>query len=83
MDELKAAVTLPTDAIEHGPSGLFVYVVQQDQTVQQASIQAGYEDGGRTVITKGLSGGETVVQSGQSRLAPGTKIKITSGNVPS
>ena len=62
VDVLKAAVT--------------VYVVQPDQTVKQPPIQAGYEDGDRTVITKGLSGGETVVTGGQSRLAPGTKVKL-------
>ena len=51
-------------------------MVQPDQTVKQPPIQAGYEDGDRTVITKGLSGGETVVTGGQSRLAPGTKVKL-------
>jgi multidrug efflux system membrane fusion protein len=84
VDELKGAVTIPTAAIEHGPDGLFVFVVQPDQTVQQAAIQAGYEDNGKTVVTKGLSGSETVVVSGQSRVAPGTKVKAAApGSVPS
>jgi multidrug efflux system membrane fusion protein len=63
-------------AIEHGPTGLFVYQVQPDNTVQAVTVQAGYADDGRTVITKGLKGGETVVIGGQSRLSPGTHVRI-------
>lgn len=77
---LRKAVTVPVLAVQHGPDGLFVYVVKSDQTVDQANIQVGYEDGGRAVVVKGLSGNETVVVSGQSRLAPGTHVKATSGS---
>ena len=77
VDTLHKAVTVPALAVQHGPDGLFVYVVKPDQTVAQANIQVGYQDGGRAVVTKGLSGNETVVVSGQSRLAPGTHVKAT------
>ncbi len=74
---LPNAVTVPTLAIQHGPDALFVYVVKPDQTVAAVNVEAGYQDGGRTVVTKGLSGNETIVLSGQSRLAPGVKVKAT------
>lgn len=74
---LQKAITVPLLAVQHGPDGLFVYVVKPDQTVDQANIQVGYQDAGRAVVTKGLSGNETVVVSGQSRLAPGARIKAT------
>jgi multidrug efflux system membrane fusion protein len=74
---LHNAVTIPLPAVEHGPNGLFVYMVKPDQTIGQTMIQVGYEDNGRAVVTKGLSGNETVVVTGQSRLAPGTKVKAT------
>jgi multidrug efflux system membrane fusion protein len=81
---LHHAVTIPLPAVEHGPNGLFVYMVKPDQTIAQAMIQVGYEDNGRAVVTKGLSGNETVVVTGQSRLAPGTKVKATAvANAPS
>ncbi len=72
---LQKAVTIPTVAVQHGPDGLFVYVVKPDQTVAQTTIQEGYEDDGRAVVTKGLSGNENVVVTGQSRLSPGTHVQ--------
>jgi multidrug efflux system membrane fusion protein len=80
---LQKAVTVPLLAVQHGPDGLFVYVVKPDQTVDQANVQIGYQDSGRAVVTKGLSGNETVVVSGQSRLAPGTRVKATDQLPPS
>ncbi len=75
VNVLQHVVTIPTLAVEHGPDGLFVYTVKPDQTVAPVPLQVGYQDGGRSVVTKGLNGTETVVVSGQSRLAPGTKVK--------
>jgi multidrug efflux system membrane fusion protein len=61
--------------VQHGPNGLFVYVVKPDQTVAQTTIQEGYQDAGRSVVTKGLSGSEKIVVTGQSRLSPGTHVQ--------
>jgi multidrug efflux system membrane fusion protein len=72
---LQKAVTVPTVAVQHGPNGLFVYVVKPDQTVAQTTIQEGYQDAGRSVVTKGLSGSEKIVVTGQSRLSPGTHVQ--------
>jgi multidrug efflux system membrane fusion protein len=77
VDMLHNAVTIPDLALEHGPDGTFVYTVKPDGTVAQTNVQAGDAVGGRTVISKGLSGNETVVVSGQSRLAPGTRVNGT------
>jgi multidrug efflux system membrane fusion protein len=77
VDTLRNAVTIPAPAVEHGPNGLFTYVVKPDTTVVQTNLKVGYQDNGRTVVTEGLSGNETVVVSGQSRLAPGVRVKAT------
>lgn len=77
VNTLHNVVTLPTIAVQHGPNGLFVYVVKPDQTVAQQTLEVGYEDQGRSVATKGLSGNETVVLAGQSRLSPGTRVSAT------
>jgi len=74
---LHNAITVPTPAVQHGPDGLFVYLVKPDQTVVQQAVAVGYQDDGFSVVTKGLSGNETVVLSGQSRLAPGTRVAAT------
>lgn len=83
VNVLKNAVTVPELAVQHGPDGLFVFVVKPDQTVAQANIQVGYQDNGLAVVTKGLSGNQTVVVTGQSRLAQGTHVKATPASQPS
>jgi multidrug efflux system membrane fusion protein len=75
VETLHNAVTVPVVAVQHGPNGLFVYVVKPDQTVAVTSVQEGYQDNGRAVITQGLSGNDTVVVTGQSRLSPGTRVQ--------
>ncbi|MFL5252216.1 MAG: efflux RND transporter periplasmic adaptor subunit [Rhodopila sp.] len=77
VNTLKNAVTVPVPAVQHGPDGLFVYVTKPDGTVDQRAVQVGYQDDATAVVTKGLSGQETVVVSGQSRLAPGMRVKAT------
>jgi multidrug efflux system membrane fusion protein len=69
------AVTVPTLAVNHGPDGTFVYVVAANGTAQQVNVTAGHQWNNRQVITQGLSGNESVVVSGQSRLAPGMPVK--------
>ena len=75
MNVLQHAVTVPIAAIEHGPTGLFVYTVKPDQSVAPVNVKVGYQDNSQAVVTQGLSGGETVVVSGQSRLATGVKVR--------
>ncbi len=70
----QAAVTLPPQAVQHGPDGLYVYRVKPDQTVDRRTVTVGYQDAGRAIISDGLQAGETVVLSGQLRVQPGTKV---------
>jgi multidrug efflux system membrane fusion protein len=80
VETLHNAVTIPSVAVQHGPSGLFVYVIKPDHTVAQTTVQQGYQDNGRTVITQGLSANDTVVVTGQSRLSPGTHVQATAAS---
>ena len=68
------AVTLPPQAVQHGPDGLYVYLVKADQTVDRRAVTLGYQDGGHAIVSSGLQAGETVVLSGQLRVQPGTKV---------
>ncbi len=70
------AVTVPPDAIQHGPDGLYVYVVGPNSIVSREPITAGYQTAQLAIITKGLNGGEQVVVGGQSRLQAGTRIAV-------
>jgi multidrug efflux system membrane fusion protein len=68
-------LTLPPAAIQHGPDGLYVYVVKPDNTVEKQDVQVGYQDEQAVLVTDGLADGQMVVLSGQLRLQPGTKVE--------
>jgi multidrug efflux system membrane fusion protein len=70
------AVVVPTQAVQTGQSGQFVYVVKSDLTVESRPIKTSRTHGALTVISAGVQPGERVVTDGQLRLAPGAKVEI-------
>ncbi len=68
------ALTIPSPAVQHGPSGLYAYVVKPDQTVGRQEIDVEQDNGTLAVIGKGLAAGDRVVVTGQSRLQDGTRV---------
>ncbi len=70
------AVVIPSQAIQMGQQGPFVYVIKSDLTAESRSIVPGEEAEGETIIEKGLQAGEKVVTDGQLRLTPGSKVQI-------
>jgi multidrug efflux system membrane fusion protein len=77
VETLTGALAIPSSALEHGPNGLFVYLVKPDDTVAMQPIDILQDDGTVAIVTKGLDEGDTVVTDGQSRLQAGTKIAPT------
>lgn len=72
-----AAVTVvPTDAVQTGQVGTYVFVVKEDKTVDLRPVTVVRSWKSVSVIAKGLEPGETVVVDGQIRLAPGTRVSI-------
>jgi multidrug efflux system membrane fusion protein len=71
------AVVVPPSAVQHGPNGLYVFVVKPDGTAADTPVTVGYRDAKFAEVTKGLDGGEQVVLDGQSRLQNGTKVTVT------
>lgn len=70
------AIVVPSQAVQTGQSGSFVFVVKADLTVESRPITVSRVSGPVTVIAKGLAAGERVVTDGQLRLAPGAKVEI-------
>jgi multidrug efflux system membrane fusion protein len=77
LDTRKATV-VPSEAVQAGQQGPFVYVVKQDQSVEPRPVTAGPGAGAKVIIEKGVAPGETVVTDGQSRLYPGAHIQAAS-----
>jgi multidrug efflux system membrane fusion protein len=77
VDTLKGVVTVPEDAVQHGPKGLYAFVVGPDNKVKQAPIEVGEIGSGKAQILKGIAVGEKVVVEGQYRLQDGTLVRTS------
>jgi len=76
LGERQGALVVPSEAIENGQAGTYVFVVGKDQTVAQRQVTVGATDAHQAVIEKGLSAGEVVVTDGQLRLTPGAHVAV-------
>jgi multidrug efflux system membrane fusion protein len=70
------AVVIPSEAVQRGTPGTFVYLVAADDTVSLRPITTGEAADGMTAVSAGLAVGDTVVTDGTSKLRAGTKVTI-------
>jgi multidrug efflux system membrane fusion protein len=75
------AIVVPSQAVQTGQAGQYLFVVKPDLTVESRPVVAGRIFNGETVIEKGVNAGEKVVTDGQLRLFPGAKVEIKNGNL--
>jgi multidrug efflux system membrane fusion protein len=70
------AVTVPQDAVMQGPTGSYVYVLDNDDTAHRRAVEVAATQEGIAVVGKGLNAGERIVLEGQYRLIDGAKAKV-------
>lgn len=70
------AVVVPSQAVQSGQSGSYVFVIKNDLTAEMRMVEAGRATNGELVIEKGINPGETVVTDGQLQLSTGTTVEI-------
>ena len=70
------AIVIPSQAVQTGPQGQYVYVVGDDMLAQVRRITVQRTEGDRSVVATGLAKGERVVTRGQLRLGPKTRVQI-------
>ncbi len=73
---IENALLVPTQAVQTGQDGDYVFVVKANMTVESRPVVAGVRVDANQVIEKGLSVGETVVMEGHVRLVSGTRVRI-------
>jgi multidrug efflux system membrane fusion protein len=81
---VNGGLVIPAQAVQRGPDGDYVYLVQQDQTVKMNPVKVAGEVGdSHVMIGSGLALNDQVVTEGQFRLKPGSKVKaLKPGEVP-
>ena len=82
LDTNSSAVVVPSEAVQAGQKGSFIYVVKADQSVESRIVTTGQLVDTKIVITSGIKSGETVVTDGQLLLAPGAKVMALPGVKP-
>jgi multidrug efflux system membrane fusion protein len=73
---LQGVTVIPSEAIQSGPQGQFVFVLKADGTVDIRLVKPGQTVENQIVVESGIAPGETVITDGQMRLIPGTKVRV-------
>ena len=83
LETRQDVVVVSTPAIQRGPNGTFVYVVNPDNTVSSRNVQVDTVQGPITVIAQGVQAGDRVVVDGQNQLRVGAKVDPRAVPLPS
>jgi membrane fusion protein, multidrug efflux system len=76
------AIVVPSQAVQNGQQGQFVFVIKDDMTVEARPVVITETTDGQVIVQKGLVPGERVVTDGQLRLVPGSKVQIKQALLP-
>jgi multidrug efflux system membrane fusion protein len=74
--EQQNAIVIPSQALQNGPEGQYVYVIGEDLLAEVRKVTVMRSDGERAIVAEGLKPGERVVTRGQLRLGPKTRVQI-------
>lgn len=77
LDVARNAVLVPSQAVQVGQIGTFVFVIGGEKKVSIRPVRPGQRHGGDVVIEDGIKQGESVVVTGHLFLAPNTTVNIT------
>ena len=78
LDVKRGTTVVPSAAVQRGPKGAFVYVVNADRTVGVRPVAVGVTHGEEVSIDTGLSPEELVVVDGTEKLREGSKVEVQS-----
>jgi multidrug efflux system membrane fusion protein len=76
LNTQRGVIIIPAVAIQRGPTGSFVYVVQDDDTVAARDVKVGMTEGADVSVDNGVTPGERVVIDGAEKLTEGTKVTV-------
>ena len=72
VDTLNQVATVPDNAVQRGPNGLYAFVIGDDNKADVQAIKVSQSGDGVSVIEEGLTPGQKVVVAGQYRLQVGS-----------
>lgn len=78
LDVMEGALVVPAVAVQRGPQGTFVYVVDGERAAAKP-VTVQLLQGDEAIVAKGLGEGDAVVIEGQAQLRPGAKVATRAG----
>ncbi|HLZ91349.1 MAG TPA: MdtA/MuxA family multidrug efflux RND transporter periplasmic adaptor subunit [Candidatus Acidoferrum sp.] len=76
-DVKKNLMIVPASAIQRGPQGTYVYVVQNGNTAKIQTVTVVQSNANTVGLSAGLNAGEMVVVDGQDKLQDGSKVNAS------
>jgi membrane fusion protein, multidrug efflux system len=76
MGVLNNVLVAPEEAIQHGPKGLFVYVLDSQNRAAMRPVVVSHQDQNLAVVEQGVNEGDRVVTAGAYVLQPGVEVAI-------
>lgn len=75
VDTQRGLVVVPAAAIQRGPQGTYVYVVDNTNTAHIRQVTVALSSGNNIGISAGIEPGDVAVIDGQDRLQEGSKVE--------
>ncbi|HEX5305980.1 MAG TPA: efflux RND transporter periplasmic adaptor subunit [Dyella sp.] len=79
IDTLDSVVVIPTSAVQRGPNGTFVYVVNGQNKAVMTPVKIQRQDENQAVVASGIAPPQRVVTTGFVQLTDGKTVSIGSG----
>jgi multidrug efflux system membrane fusion protein len=83
VDTAKNALVVASAAVQRGPTGSFVYVVDEQKNAKQVTVEVVRAVDNITILKDGVKdsvqAGQAVVTEGQGQLRPGSPVLVTNG----
>ena len=75
LETRKNATVIPAAAVQRGPQGNYVYVVNPQNKAEVRAVNIAITEGNLAQIASGVSPDERVVTDGQDKLQPGSEVQ--------
>jgi membrane fusion protein, multidrug efflux system len=79
VDTRQNGLTVAASAVQQGPNGAYVYVINPDNKVETRAVKVAQLSGGQALVESGLKANEQVVVDGQYKLQPGALVTMLHG----
>ena len=79
VEDARKAIVVPASAIQRGPDGAYVYLIDFAQKAEMRSVTVDLVQDGLAIVRSGLTAGEPVIVEGQFKLRPGSLVAPKEG----